>query len=201
VEKASSSGPTNASCKHSNSVPCTARRASVFLTTFKYTPALRASRRRASICVAVRPRYSAATTDRALPATSATSCTIAFFCSRLRAMQNLLELLDGGAFRPAPAGYLCGPAIPSGIKRSPDAGISCLSCTVYAGGRTCQPLSARAHRAVSDGRRVFRQPQDTDDWRQDSLAPALSHAQSRQIDLHSGPHGRGQRQPAHVHAL
>src|SRR6202034_1749728 len=78
--------------KHSNEVPATALRASVFLTTRMYTPAARDFDRSSVICVTVRPRYSAATTDRAVDATLLTSVTSAFLSSRLRAIQNLLAL-------------------------------------------------------------------------------------------------------------
>src|SRR5579863_8068714 len=91
-EKASTSGPFSTGPKHSNEVPATALRASVFLTTRMYTPAARDFDRSSVICVTVRPRYSAATTDRALDATSLTSVTSAFLSSRLRAIQNLLAL-------------------------------------------------------------------------------------------------------------
>ena len=62
-----------------------ALRASVFLTTRTYTPAERAFERSSVICDTVRPRYSAATTAKAVAATSLTSATSAFLSSRLRA--------------------------------------------------------------------------------------------------------------------
>src|SRR5690348_2777131 len=63
VENAYSSGPVRASLTTSNSVPATARDASVFLTTFRNTPVSRAFLRIAVICSTVVPAYSAATRE------------------------------------------------------------------------------------------------------------------------------------------
>src|SRR6478735_1024955 len=81
-EKASTSGPFSTAPIDSNAVPARALRASVFLTTRMYTPEARALERRSVIWVTVRPRYSAATTDRAFAATALTSSTRAFLPSR-----------------------------------------------------------------------------------------------------------------------
>src|SRR6185437_15709452 len=90
-ENASTSGPLSFGPTGSNEVPANALRASVFLTTRMYTPCARALERSSVICPTVSPRYSAATTDWALAATSATSATIAFLSSRLSAIPSLLS--------------------------------------------------------------------------------------------------------------
>src|SRR5690606_2927853 len=90
VENAYSSGPTRASLTHSYSVPATAREASVFLTTRKYTPVSRAFLRIAVICSTVVPAYSAATREWALTAISDSSATTSCFWVRLRAIALLL---------------------------------------------------------------------------------------------------------------
>src|SRR3970040_1027650 len=82
-EKANTSGPLKLSRMHSKSVPCTARLANVFLTTFTYTSALRAATRSAVISATVKPRYSAATAAWADAATVLTSSTRAFLASML----------------------------------------------------------------------------------------------------------------------
>ena len=91
VENAYRRGPTIASLATAKSVPSTARAASVFLTTFKYTPVSRAFLRIAVICSTVVPAYSAAIRECALAATSATSATTFCFWDRLRAI-SLLQL-------------------------------------------------------------------------------------------------------------
>src|SRR5690606_6720658 len=91
-ENARTRGPRKLSRMHSKLVPSTARLASVFLTTFKYTPALRAATRSSVISATVSPRYSAAMADCALAATSATSATSAFLASRFSAMAQLLPV-------------------------------------------------------------------------------------------------------------
>src|SRR5690348_357180 len=83
VEKAYSSGPVSCAFAHSYSVPSTARRTSVFLTTFKYTPDSRAFLRSSVSCPTVRPAYSAATSECALAATFASSATSSFLLARL----------------------------------------------------------------------------------------------------------------------
>src|SRR6185437_14754728 len=90
-ENASTSGPLSFGPTGSNEVPANALRASVFLTTRMYTPCARALARSSVICPTVSPRYSAATTDWALAATSATSATSAFLSSRLSAIPSLLS--------------------------------------------------------------------------------------------------------------
>src|SRR5687768_6144664 len=82
-EKANTSGPFNLGPTGSKAVPANALRASVFLITRMNTPSARAFARREVICVTVSPRYSAATTERAVFATSATSATSTFLSSRL----------------------------------------------------------------------------------------------------------------------
>src|ERR1700730_1541772 len=81
-EKASTSGPLSFGPTASNDVPASALRASVFLTTRMYTPCFLALARSSVICPTVSPRSSAATTDWAFAATSATSATSAFLSSR-----------------------------------------------------------------------------------------------------------------------
>src|SRR5581483_2045609 len=90
-ENASTSGPLSFGPTDSNDVPARALRASVFLMTRTYTPCLRALARRSVICPTVSPRYSAATTEWAFAATSATSATSAFLSSRLSAIPSLLK--------------------------------------------------------------------------------------------------------------
>src|SRR5690606_2093339 len=90
VENAYSRGPTSSFLTHSYSVPSMARAASVFLTTFKYTPSSRAFLRMAVICATVVPAYSAATRECALAATSASSATTCCFWDRLRAIHASL---------------------------------------------------------------------------------------------------------------
>src|SRR5688572_9904004 len=87
-EKASTSGPFNFGPTGSKAVPANALRASVFLTTRMYTPWARALERRSVICETVSPRYSAATTERAVFATSVTSATSTFLSSRLRGIAH-----------------------------------------------------------------------------------------------------------------
>src|SRR5258705_114219 len=67
-----------------NGVPSTARRASVFLRTRRYTPDLRAFARSSVMRPTSRPRYSATTTAFAFANCAETSATIAFFLSRSR---------------------------------------------------------------------------------------------------------------------
>src|SRR5450432_4353312 len=86
LENARTMGPFNAGEMHSKEVPATALRASVFLTIRRYTPSLRALARRSVICVTVKPRFSAPTTDRAFAATALTSSTTTFFSSNLSAI-------------------------------------------------------------------------------------------------------------------
>src|SRR5712664_141359 len=68
-----------------NGVPSTARRASVFLRTRRYTPALRAFARSSVMRPTSRPRYSATTIVFAFATCAETSATTAFFLSRSRA--------------------------------------------------------------------------------------------------------------------
>src|SRR6187402_30281 len=88
-EKASTSGPFSFGPTGSKAVPANALRASVFFTTRMYTPEARALERRSVICATVIPRYSAATTERAVFATSVTSATSTFLSSRLRGIAHL----------------------------------------------------------------------------------------------------------------
>ena len=87
---ASRIGPLSVSCIHSNSVPSTARRASVFLTTRMYTPALRASLRNSVISATERPLYSAATAVTESPATAFTSLTSCFLVFESQCHELLL---------------------------------------------------------------------------------------------------------------
>src|SRR5690606_20351870 len=87
-EKASTSGPFSVVPIDSKAVPARALRASVFLMTRMYTPDARALLRSSVIWVTVRPRYSAATTDRAFAATALTSSTSAFLPSRFSGMDQ-----------------------------------------------------------------------------------------------------------------
>src|SRR5690606_5174603 len=80
-------------------VPATARDASVFLTTRKYTPVSRAFLRIAVICSTVVPAYSAATREWALAATSDSSATTSCFRVSLRAIALLLVAAGRGARR------------------------------------------------------------------------------------------------------
>src|SRR5690606_39761010 len=76
--------------------PSTARETSVFLATFRNTPAWRAFLRRSVNWATVRPAYSAATSECAVPATSASSATTSFFWFRFRAIALPLESRDWG---------------------------------------------------------------------------------------------------------
>src|SRR5690606_8675409 len=116
-ENASRIGPLSVSFIHSNSVPSTARRARVFFTTRRYTPALRASLRNPVISATVNPRYSAATALRESPATAFTSLTKSFLSSSLSAMNfSWTSLAYGHTKGKVP---LCLP-IPEADRQEPD---------------------------------------------------------------------------------
>src|SRR5512144_1334762 len=78
-------GPTILSDITSKEVPCTARRASVFFNTCRYTPFLRALARKEVISATGMPRYSATTMVWACATCALTSATTACFSCRLRA--------------------------------------------------------------------------------------------------------------------
>src|SRR5690606_32964001 len=80
------SGPTMRSDSASNGVPATARRASVFFNTRRYTPCSRACLRNAVIAPTSRPRYSATTIACAFATSAETSATTPAFASRFRAI-------------------------------------------------------------------------------------------------------------------
>src|SRR6185312_3409505 len=121
VENAYSSGPTRASLTTSNSVPATARDASVFLTTRKYTPDSRAFLRIAVICSTVVPAYSAATRECAFAATSASSATTSCFWDRLRAIALLQMNSAHGSCR---LRSWATPSVTSGTRGVPGGGLS-----------------------------------------------------------------------------
>src|SRR5579863_9767117 len=185
-ENASTRGPLSFGPTDSNDVPTSALRASVFFTTRMYTPDFLALARSSVICPTDSPRYSAATTDWACAATSATSATSAFLSSRLSAIHlssQLRRSLTKRTFNHARFPLSTVTSAPRGVPRCEK------RFTICAGGPLRGPIPSPA---------VF-----DDGWRRDARQPAsnfpcacaqhLHLAQSRLIHHHARPHGRGQR--------
>src|SRR3984893_687485 len=180
LENARTMGPFSAGEMHSKAVPATALRASVFLTIRRYTPSLRAFARRSVICVTVKPRFSAPTTDRAFAATALTSATTTFFSSNLSAIFGPRKRsVTHKAERRRPALPLSTPSY-SLVRPSP--GIPDSGPTICAG-RSLRALARlRSSTVVAFDRTVARSPPSIQ---------KLNQAQTRLIDRDAGAHGRG----------
>src|SRR5580692_10763329 len=217
LENARTIGPFNAGEMHSKEVPATALRASVFLTIRRYTPSLRALARRSVICVTVKPRFSAPTTDRAFAATALTSATTTFFSSNLSAIYRFpvekRHTTDTNAavrihplsnkyssVRPSQAFLIPVPPSAQAAFKSRGASRTLLACGLRRWLREAfashsPPNSLHALRAYRHALRATIPGADA--------APSLNfdQTQTRLIDGDARTHGRGHRQLLQVHTL